>query len=90
MNSKIHRILKVNKQINFGENYWINTKFNLKTKFIWGKKKHAIISGMSWHNVLWGACWDSCVNDNISGTFVDFRLKISTQERTDAYDDLCL
>ena len=38
MNSKIQNISKVKRQINFGENYRINTRLNLKTRFIWAKK----------------------------------------------------
>ena len=34
MNSKIHRISKVKRQINFGKNYRIKTRLNLKVKFI--------------------------------------------------------
>ena len=63
MNPKMYRISKVKRQINFGKNYRINTRLNLKTKFIWAKEKHTIISEMSWNNVLWGSGSDSCVND---------------------------
>ena len=87
MNSKIHRISKVKTQIKFGENYRINTRLNLKARFIWAKKKHATISEMSWSNILWGAGSDSCVNNNFSGTLVDFRLKMFSQERIGTYDD---
>ena len=76
MNSKIHRISKVKKQINVGENYRIKMRLNLKIRFIWAKKKHTIISEMSWGNVFWGAGSDFCVNDNFPGTFVDFPLKV--------------
>ena len=89
MNSKIHRISKVKRQINFGKNYRIKTRLNLKVKFIWAKNKHTRISEMSCSNVLWGAGSDSCVNDNFPSTFVDFRLKIFSQERIDIYDDPC-
>ena len=34
MNSKRHRISKVKRQINFDENYRINPRLNLKTRFI--------------------------------------------------------
>ena len=44
MNTRIHKIPKVKRQINFGENYRINTRLNLKTRFISAKKKHTIIS----------------------------------------------
>ena len=37
---------KIKWQINFGENYRINTRLNLKTRFIWAKKKDTIISEM--------------------------------------------
>ena len=57
------------------------------------KKKHTIISEtiseMSWTNVLGGASSNSCVNDNLSGTFVDFSLKIFSQERIGNYDVSC-
>ena len=43
---------------------------------------------MSWSNVLRRSSSDFCVNDNFSGTFVDFCLKIFTQERISTYDDL--
>ena len=52
---------------------------NLKTRFIWEKKKHTIISEMSWCNVLRRAGSDFCVN-NFPGTFVDFRFKELTQK----------
>ena len=64
MNPKMDRISKVKQQINFGKNYRINTRLNLKTKFIWAKEKHTIISEMSWSTVLWGSGSDSCVNDD--------------------------
>ena len=44
---------------------------------------------MSWSNVLWGTDSDFCVNDIFSGTFVDFCLKIYSQERIGTYDDPC-
>ena len=44
---------------------------------------------MSWCNVLRRAGSDFCVNDNFPGTFVDFRLKIFTQERINTYVDAC-
>ena len=34
MNFKIHRISKSERQMNFGENYRINTRLNLKTRLI--------------------------------------------------------
>ena len=83
MNSKTHKISKVKRKINFGENYRINARLNLKTRFIPAKKKHTIISEMLCSNVLWDAGSDSCVNDNFPGTIVDFRLKIVSQERID-------
>ena len=52
MNSKTHKISKVKSQINFGENYRINARLNLKTRFIPAKKKHTIISEMLCSNVL--------------------------------------
>ena len=42
---------------------------------------------MPWSNVLRRAGSDFCVNDNFLGTFVDFCLKIFTQERISTYDD---
>ena len=83
MNSKVKR------QINFSENYRINTRLNLKTRFIWAKKNHTTISEMFWSSVLWGAGSNSCVNDNFPGSFVDFRLKIFSKERIDTYVDPC-
>ena len=44
---------------------------------------------MSWSNVIRRASSDFYVNDNFPGTFVDFRLKIFTQERISTYDDPC-
>ena len=34
MNFKTHRISKSERQMNFGENYRINTRLNLKTRLI--------------------------------------------------------
>ena len=48
---------------------------NLKPRFIWEKKKHKIISEMSWCNDLRRAGSGYCVNDNFPGTFVDVRLR---------------
>ena len=42
---------------------------------------------MSWSNVLRRAGSFFCVKDNFLGTFVDFRFKIFSQERTATYDD---
>ena len=42
---------------------------------------------MPWSNVLRKAGSDFCVKDNFLGTFVDFCLKIFTQERISTYDD---
>ena len=89
MNFKIHRISKSERQMNFGENYRINTRLNLKTRLIWDKKNYTIIREMSWCNVLWRAGSEVCENDNFLGTFVDFRLKIFTQKRISIYDDPC-
>ena len=44
---------------------------------------------MSWCNVLRRAGSDYCVNDNFSGTFADFLLKIFTQEKSSSYGDPC-
>ena len=44
---------------------------------------------MSWCNVLRRAGSNYCVNDDFPGTFVDFRLKIFTQENISSYDDPC-
>ena len=87
MNSRIHRISKVKRKTNFGENYWTKTRLNLKARFIWEKKKHTITSEISWSNVLKGAGSDSC--DNFPGTFVEFPLKIFSQERIANYDYPC-
>ena len=35
--------------MNFSENLSMNTKLNLKTRLIWEKEKHTIISQMSWY-----------------------------------------
>ena len=47
------------------------------------------MSEMSCSNVLWRAGSDSCVNVNFPGTFVDFCLKIFSQERIGTYNDTC-
>ena len=44
---------------------------------------------MPWCNVLQRAGSDYCVNDNFPDTFVDFRLKILTQEKISCYADPC-
>ena len=62
---------KVTRQINYDENYRINTTFNLKTRFIWEKNKHAIVSEMPWGKVLRKAGSDFCVNYNFSGTLLN-------------------
>ena len=45
---------------------------------------------MSSCNNLRRAGSDYCVNDNFPSTFVNFHLKIFTQERISAYVDPCL
>ena len=47
----------------------------------------AIISEMSWCNVLQRAGLDYRVNSNFPGTFTIFRLKIFTQEKVTSYGD---
>ena len=51
MNSKIPRAVNDNQMveisINSGKDYSINTKLNLKFRFVEQKKKHIKISGMS-------------------------------------------
>ena len=47
---------------------------HLRSRFIYMKKNHTIISEMSWCNVLRTAGSDYCVN-NVPGIFVDFRFK---------------
>ena len=64
------------------------TMINLKTWFIWEKKKHAVISEMSWCNVLRKADSNYYVN-NFPCTFVDFRFKKFTQETISSYADPC-
>ena len=81
MNFKIYRISKVIRQINFGKNYQINTRVNLKTRYIWEKKKHTILREMYWSYVLGRAGSNFCVNDNFPGTFIDFRVQIFSEER---------
>ena len=44
---------------------------------------------MSWCNALQRAGSDYCVNDTFPGNFVDFRLKILTQERTSCCVNPC-
>ena len=44
---------------------------------------------MSWCNSLQRAGLDYCVNDNFPGTFVDFCLKIFTQENISSCGDSC-
>ena len=46
--------------MNYSENYLINTKLNLKTRFVQEKRKHVIISEMS------GSALDICPYDTIS------------------------
>ena len=43
---------------------------------------------MSGFNLYQRAGWDYCVNDNFPGIFVDFCLKIFTQEKISTYVDL--
>ena len=52
---------------------------NSKTRFIWEKTKHTIISEMYWSNILRKAGSDYYVNDFLV-PFVGFRLKKFTQE----------
>ena len=51
---------------------------NLKTRYIWEKKKHTIISEMFWCNILQKAGPDYDVND-FPGTSVDFSFKKFTR-----------
>ena len=60
---------------------------NLKTRFIWDKKKHTITSEMSCCNVLWKAGSGYYVND-FPGSFVDFCFKKFTQEIISSYADV--
>ena len=57
---------------------------NLKTSFIWDKKKHTIANEMSWCNVLWRKGSGYYEND-FPGTFVDFCFKKFTQEIISSY-----
>ena len=52
---------------------------NLKTMFTLEKKKHTIISEMSWCNVLQKPGSNYCVN-NFPGIFADFRLRNLTKK----------
>ena len=61
---------------------------NAKTRFIWEKAKHAIISEMSWRNILGREGSDYYVND-FADTFVGFRFKKYTQEISSSYVDPC-
>ena len=61
---------------------------NLKAMFICEKKKHTIISEMSWCNVLRRAGSDCCVN-NFPVTFVDFCFKKFTQEIICSFVEPC-
>ena len=54
----------------------MNTRLNLKTRFIWEKKKHTIISELPWCNVLRRAILDFCGTINFPDNFVGFRFKI--------------
>ena len=71
---------------NCWKNYLINTMLNLKTKFVWEKKKNAIISEMTWCNVLQRTDSDFCATNNFQGTS-HFRFVISTQEKINTYVD---
>ena len=89
VNSRYAEYQKVEKVNNCYKNYWNKTMLKLKTKFIWEKKKHSIISEMSWCNVLQRAGSDYCVYDYFPGPFVDFCIKIFIQERISSYVDPC-
>ena len=60
------------------KNYRNNTMLNLKTRHIWEKKKHKIISEMFWCNILQKEGPDYDVND-FPGTSVDFSFKKFTR-----------
>ena len=61
---------------------------NLKTWFIWEKKKHTIMNEISSCNILRRAGSDYYVND-FPGTLVDFCFKKFTQEISSSYADPC-
>ena len=82
-----HRKLK--RQINWRENYSINTRVNLKTRLVWEKKKKTIINEMLWCNVLWRTVFNFSPTDNFAGTFAHFCFMIFTLERINTYVDPC-
>ena len=73
---------------NSGENYLTNARLNLRTSFVWEKKKNTMASEMSWQIALRRTGTDFCVIDN-SGSFANFRVLIFTQERISTYVNLC-
>ena len=92
INSEIHRVSKSRKvkKLCWELPDQHKIKFKNYCRFIWEKTKHSIISEVSWCIVLWREGSDYCVNNNFPGTFVDFRLKIFTQERICCCVNACL
>ena len=76
--------------MNSREDYSINTRLNLKIRYLEEKKKHTIISEMS--PSIFVPCSSKCklgfcATDNFRGTFIDFRFMIIFQERISTYVD---
>ena len=63
---------RVKRSINCGENYSINTRLNLKARFVWEKKKNTRISEISWLNVLWRTGSDFFPTDIFPHIFTHF------------------
>ena len=90
MNSKMRRVSKGQKVNTLcGENYLINTRLNLKTKFVSEKKKNTIRSEMSWSNILQRTGLDFCATNNFEGIYAHFCFIIFIQERIITYIDPC-
>ena len=78
---------KLKRLTNCAENYSINARLNLKTRFVSEKKKNTIISAMSRCNVFQRTGLGFCVINNFQGTFAHFHFLIFTQERINKYVD---
>ena len=82
MNFKIHRISKDGKVINCDENYSVNIRLNLKTRFVWDKEKHTISQMFSVG--LTPICWSMSVKSSIIRCLSNAVVKIprNCRERT--------
>ena len=65
----------------------INTRLNLKTRFVRERKKNAIISKMSLYSVLRRTSSYLCPADNLPRALTSFSFMIFTQERNSTYVD---